>query len=62
MILATRAGDRSSSGRGRVLQFREQRLTAFERENSTDLLQFYQGDVSQAAREARFRAAPCIVS
>jgi transcriptional regulator of acetoin/glycerol metabolism len=31
---------------------REQRLAVFEREYLTHLLQSYQGDVSQAAREA----------
>jgi DNA-binding NtrC family response regulator len=51
--LVTRAGDRSPAGRGGFFHFREQRLTAFEREYLTNLLQFYQGDVSQAAREAR---------
>ena len=51
--LVTRAGDRSPAGRGGFFQFREQRLMAFEREYLTNLLQFYQGDVSQAAREAR---------
>jgi DNA-binding NtrC family response regulator len=51
--LVTHAGDRSPAGRGGFFQFREQRLTAFEREYLTNLLQFYQGDVSQAAREAR---------
>ena len=48
----TRAGDRSPADRGGFFQSREQRITAFEREYLTNLLQFYQGDVSQAAREA----------
>jgi DNA-binding NtrC family response regulator len=51
--LVAHAGDCSPASRGGFFQSREQRLTAFEREYLTNLLQFYQGDVSQAAREAR---------
>jgi DNA-binding NtrC family response regulator len=47
------AGDRSAADLSGFFQLREQRIAAFEREYLTNLLQFYQGDVSQAAREAR---------
>jgi DNA-binding NtrC family response regulator len=47
------AGDRSAADLSGFFQLREQRITAFEREYLTTLLQVYQGDVSQAAREAR---------
>jgi DNA-binding NtrC family response regulator len=51
--IVARAGDRSAADRAGFFQLREQRIAAFEREYFTSLLQFHQGDVSQAAREAR---------
>jgi DNA-binding NtrC family response regulator len=50
--IVTQAGDRSLTDRGSFFQLREQRIAAFEMEYLTNLLQFHQGDVSQAAREA----------
>jgi two-component system response regulator AtoC len=50
--IVTQAGDRSVTDRAGFFQAREQRIAAFEMEYLTNLLQFHQGDVSQAAREA----------
>jgi DNA-binding NtrC family response regulator len=51
--VVTHAGDRSGADQAGFFQLREQRLAAFEREYLPNLLQFHQGDVSQAAQEAR---------
>jgi DNA-binding NtrC family response regulator len=50
--IVTHAGDRPVADRAGFFQLREQRIGAFEREYLTNLLQFYQGDVAQAAQEA----------
>jgi DNA-binding NtrC family response regulator len=50
--IVTHAGDRAVTDRAGFFQLREQRLAAFEKDYLTHLLQLYQGDVSQAAREA----------
>lgn len=46
------AGDQPTADLAGFFQLREQRIAAFEREYLTNLLQVYQGDVSQAARQA----------
>ena len=51
--IVTHAGEGVGAERAGFFQLREQRTIAFEREYLTSLLQFYQGDVSEAAREAR---------
>jgi DNA-binding NtrC family response regulator len=50
--IVTHAGERPTANPAGFFHLREQRLAAFEREYLTNLLQFYHGDVSQAAREA----------
>jgi DNA-binding NtrC family response regulator len=50
--IVAQAGDRSVTNRSDFFQAREQRIAAFELEYLTNLIQFHQGDVSQAAREA----------
>jgi DNA-binding NtrC family response regulator len=50
--IVTHAGDRPAADRVGFFQLREQRIAVFEREYLTHLLQFHQGDVSQAAQEA----------
>lgn len=47
------AGDQSAVDRGEFFRLREQRVAAFEREYSSNLLRSYLGDVSQAARQAQ---------
>jgi DNA-binding NtrC family response regulator len=50
--IVTHAGDRVATDRAGFFQLREQRLAAFEKDYLTNLLQLYQGDVSQAAQKA----------
>jgi DNA-binding NtrC family response regulator len=50
--VVAQAGDRSVTDRAGFFQAREQRIGAFELEYLTNLLQFHEGDVAQAAREA----------
>lgn len=50
--IITHAGDRAATDRAGFFQLREQRLAAFEKDYLTNLLQLYQGDVSQAAQKA----------
>jgi two-component system response regulator PilR (NtrC family)/two-component system response regulator HydG len=50
--IVAHAGDSVATDRAGFFQLREQRIAAFEREYLGNLLQFYHGDVAQAAREA----------
>jgi transcriptional regulator with PAS, ATPase and Fis domain len=50
--IVAHAGERPAATPIGFFHLREQRLATFEKEYLTNLLQFYHGDVSQAAREA----------